>query len=77
MKIINKDDSNDNDGRGSNNDNDVKDYGDNHGDSCSNRPEIYDDKDDNDDDNSDNNDQIMNNFRIIFRFRIFATSFKI
>ena len=60
MKIINKDDRNDNDGSGSNNDNDVKDYGDNYGDSYSNHQEICDDKDDNDDDNSDNNDQIMN-----------------
>ena len=59
-KIINKDDSNDNDDSGSNNDNDVKDYGDNYGDSYSNHHEIYDDKDDNDDDNSDNNDQIIN-----------------
>ena len=55
MKIINKDDSNDNDGSGNNTDNDVIDYGDNHGDSYSNH-EIYDDKDD----NNDNNDQIMN-----------------
>ena len=54
------DDSNDNDTSGSNNDNDVKDYGDNYGDSYSNHHEICDDKDDNDDDNSDNNDQIMN-----------------
>ena len=60
MKIINKDDSNDNDGSCSNYDNDVKDYGDNYGDSYSNYHEIYDDKDDNNDDNSDNNDQIMN-----------------
>ena len=60
MKIINKDDSNDIDGSGSNNDNDVKDYGDNYGNSYSNHHEICDDKDDNDDDNSDNNDQIMN-----------------
>ena len=60
MKIINKDDSNNNDGSDCNNDNYVKDYGDNHGDSCSNHHEIYDDKYDNDDDNSDNNDQIMN-----------------
>ena len=52
MKIINKDDSNDNDGSGNNTDNDVIDYGDNHGDSYSNH-EIY-------DDNNDNNDQIMN-----------------
>ena len=55
MKIINKDDSNDNDGSGNNTDNDVIDYGNNHGDSYSNH-EIYDDKDD----NNDNNDQIMN-----------------
>ena len=60
MKIINKDDSSDNDSSVGNNDNDVKDYGDNYGDSYSNHYEIYDDKDDNDDDNSDNNDQIMN-----------------
>ena len=60
MKIINKDDSNDNNGCGSNNDNDVKEYGDNYGDSYSNHHELYDDKDDNDDDNSDNNDQITN-----------------
>ena len=60
IKIVNKDDSNDNDGCDSNNYNDVKDYGDNYGDSCSNHHKIYDDKDDNDDDNSDNNDQIMN-----------------
>ena len=56
MKIINKDDSNDNDGSGSNYDNDIKDYGD----SYSNHHEICDDKDDNDDGNSDNNDQLMN-----------------
>ena len=56
MKIINKDDSNDNDGSCSNYDNDVKDYGDNYGDSYSNYHEIYDDKDDNNDDNSDNNE---------------------
>ena len=31
MKIINKDDGNENDGSGSINDDDVKDYGDNHG----------------------------------------------
>ena len=30
-KIINKDSGNENDGSGSNNDDDVKDYGDNHG----------------------------------------------
>ena len=59
MKIINKDD-NDNDGSGSNNDDDVKDSGDNYNDRYSNHHEIYDVKDDNDDDNSDNNDQIMN-----------------
>ena len=59
MKIINKDDRNDNDGSVSNNDNNVKDYGDNYGDSYSNLQEICNDKDDNDD-NSDNNDQIMN-----------------
>ena len=58
MKIINKDDSNDNDGSGSNND--VKDYGNNYCDICSNHHKIYDEKDDNGDDNSDNNDQIMN-----------------
>ena len=59
MKIINKDDSNDNDGSGNNTDNDVIDYGDNHGDSYSyiNHHKISDDKND---DNSDNNDQIMN-----------------
>ena len=56
MKIINKDDSNDNDGSGSNYDNDIKDYGD----SYSNHHEICDDKDDNDDGYSDNNDQLMN-----------------
>ena len=33
MTIINKDYSNDTDGSDSNNDNDVKDYGDNYGDS--------------------------------------------
>ena len=60
LKIINKDDNNDTDGSGSNNDNDVKDYGDSYDDSYSNHHEIYDYKDDNDDDNSDNNDQIMN-----------------
>ena len=60
MKIIIKDDSNDNVGSGSNNDNDVKDYGDNYGDSYSNHHEIFNDKDDNDNDNSDNSDQIMN-----------------
>ena len=59
MKIINKDDGNDNDSNGSNNDNHVEDYGDNYGDSYSNHHEIYDDKDDSDDDNSDNNDHIM------------------
>ena len=59
MKIINKDDSNDNDGSGNNTDNDIIDYGDNHGGSYSNH-EIFDDKDNKDDDNSDNNDQIMN-----------------
>ena len=58
MKIINKDDKHNN-GSGSNNDNDVKDYGDNYGDSYSNNHEICDDKDVNDDD-SNNNDQIMN-----------------
>ena len=58
-KIIIKDGSNDNDGNSSNNDNDVKDYGDNYVDSYSNH-ELCGDKDDNDDDNSDNNDQIMN-----------------
>ena len=56
IKIINKDDSNDNDFSVSNNDNDVKDYGD----SYIKHDEICDDKDDNDDDNSDNNDQKMN-----------------
>ena len=83
MKIIDKDDSNDNDGRGSNNDNDVKDYGDNHGDSYSNHHEIWIDKYDNDDDNSDSNDQIIN-ARITlhvggedFRFKIFGTFFEI
>ena len=60
MKIINKDDSNENDGSVSNNDNDVKDYGDNYGDSCSNHHEMCDDKDDNNYYNSDNNDEIMN-----------------
>ena len=60
MKIVNKDDYNENDGSGSKNDNDVKSYGDNYGDSYSNHHEICDDKDDNDDDNSDNNDQTMN-----------------
>ena len=82
MKIINKDDSNDNDGSGGNNDNDVKDYGDKYGDRYSNHHEICDDKDDNDD-NSDNNDQIMNAWITlhirgkIFRFKhIFATFFE-
>ena len=56
MKIISKDDSNDNDGSGSSNDNSAKDYGV----SYSNHHEICDDKDDNHDDNSDNNNQIMN-----------------
>ena len=60
MKIINKDDNNDNDGSGSNNDIDVKDYDDNYGDSYCNHHEVYDDKSGNDDDNSDNNDQIIN-----------------
>ena len=55
MKIINKDDSNYNDGSGSNND-DAKDNGNNYGNSYSNHHKIYDGKDDNDDDNSDNND---------------------
>ena len=50
MKIINKDDSNDNNGSGSNNDNDVQDFSDNYGDSYSNHHEICDNKDDNDDD---------------------------
>ena len=83
MKIINKDDSNDNDGSGNNTDNDVIDYGDNHGDSYSNHHEICNDKHNNDDDNSDNNDQIIN-ARISlhvcgedFRFKIFATFFEI
>ena len=81
MKIINKDDSNDNDGSGNNTDNNVTDYGDNLGDSYSNH-EIY-DKDDKNDDNSDNNDQIMNaqitlhTGGKIFRFKIFATFFEI
>ena len=60
MTIINKDDSNGNDGSGSNDDNDVKDYGDNDGDTYRNHHEIYDNKDDNDVYNSDNNNQIMN-----------------
>ena len=60
MKIINKGDSNANDGSGNNTDNDVIDYEDNHGDSYSNHHEIYDYKDDKDNDNRDNNDQIMN-----------------
>ena len=34
MKIINKDDNKHKDGSGSNDDNDVKDYGDNYDDSC-------------------------------------------
>ena len=59
MKIINKEDIINNDGSSSNNDNDVKDYGDNYGNSYSNNHEICDDKDDNDDD-SNNKDQIMN-----------------
>ena len=46
MKIINKDDRNDNDGSVSNNDNNVKDYGDNYGDSYRNHHENCDDKDD-------------------------------
>ena len=58
MKVIIKDDNSDNDGSSSD-DNDVKDYGDNFGDSYSNH-EIYDDKNGNDDDNSDNNAQTMN-----------------
>ena len=57
MKVINKDDNSDNDGSSSD-DNDVKGYGDNYGDSYSNH-EIYDDKNDNDD-NSDSNAQTMN-----------------
>ena len=60
MKVINKDDNSDIDGSSSNDDNDVKDFGDNYGDSYSNHHEIYDDKNDNDDDNSDNNAQTMN-----------------
>ena len=55
MKIINKDDSNDNDASGNNTDNYVIDYGDNHVDSYSNHQEIYDGKDDKDDDNGDSN----------------------
>ena len=50
----------DHDGSSSNDDNYVKDYGDNYGDSCSTHHEIYDDKNDNYDDNSDSNAQIMN-----------------
>ena len=60
MKIINKDDSNDNDASGNNTDNYVIDYGDNHVDSYSNHQEIYDGEDDKDDDNGDSNYQIMN-----------------
>ena len=56
MKIVNKVDNNDNNGSGSNDDNDFKYYGD----SYSNHNKICDDKDDNDDDNSGNNDQITN-----------------
>ena len=58
IKVIHKDSGDG--GSGSNDDNDVKDYGLNYGDSYSNHHEICDDKDDNDDDNSDNNDQKMN-----------------
>ena len=60
MKVIDKDDNNDNDGGSSNDDNYVKDSGDNYGDSCSTHHEICNDKNDNDDDNSDNNAQTMN-----------------
>ena len=60
MKVINKGDNSDNDGSSSNDDNDVKDYGDNYSDSYGNHHEIYDDKNDNDDDNSDKNVQTMN-----------------
>ena len=60
IKVIDKDDKIDNDGSSSNDDNYVKDYGDNYGDSCSTHHEIYDDKNDNDDDNSDSNAQTMN-----------------
>ena len=60
MKVINKDDINYNDGSSINDDNDVRDCGDNHGDSYSNHHEIYDDKDDDDGDNSNDNDQTMN-----------------
>ena len=58
--VINKDDNSDNDGSSSNDDNDVKDYGDNYGDSYSNHHEICDDNDYNDDDNRDKIDQKMN-----------------
>ena len=34
MKVIDKDDNSDNDGSSSNDDNYVKDYGDNYGDTC-------------------------------------------
>ena len=40
MKIINKDDSNDNDGSDGNNDNNVKDYGNTYGDKYSNHHRI-------------------------------------
>ena len=60
MKIINKNDTNDNYGSGSNNDMDVKDYGNNYGASYSNHGKICDYKDDNEDDKSDNTGQMMN-----------------
>ena len=67
IKVIHKD--SDDGGSGSNDDNDVKDYGLNYGDSYSNHHEIYGDKDDNDDDNSDNNDQ-KTNARINLHIRL-------
>ena len=60
MKIINRDDTNDNYGSGSNDDNDVKDYGDSYG----NHHKIHDDKDDNDNDNSGNSDQ--KNYKLLY-----------
>ena len=59
IKVIDKDDNSDNDGSSSNDDNYIKDYGDNYGDSCSTHYEICDVKNDNDDDNSDSNAQTM------------------
>ena len=60
MKVIDKNDNSHNDGSSSNDDNYVKDYGDNYRDSYSTHHEIYDDNNDNDDDNSDNSAQTVN-----------------